>query len=277
VRLHLVVAVSLVLGFVSMSRILGKEWYYLMLWAWGTTALLLLAVGWTVLAVVATWAGPRHRPIANVVALALVGALGVSAVALTVKAVNTDPPEPHLSSTLGAVLPGTLAALERGEGPATGHDGHYMVAFSDAAYFGSQAYGLVSELERAGFDAGMADVFHVPITDHRVIEPDDATALVLLATGTNIDRWRQRSEALELAYVEPRDARERGEFARLRADVIDELRADGLDDLVPLVDGNLFGASIDERVSDRAQRWMTRMLELGEPTAVFIAPPDTTL
>jgi hypothetical protein len=277
VRLHLVVAVSLALGVASMSRILGKEWYYLMLWAWGTAGLLLLAVGWTGLAVVAAWAGSRRRPVANVVTLALGGALAASSVALTVEAVDTDPPEPHLSSTLGAVLPGTLAALERGEGPATGRDGRYMVAFSDAAYFGSQAYGLVSELERAGFDAGMADVFHVPITDHRVIGPDDATAVVLLATGNKIDRWRQRSEALEVAYVEPRGAHERAEFARLRADVIDELRADGLDDLVPLVDGNLFGASIDERVSDRARSWMTRMLELGEPTAVFIAPPDTTL
>jgi hypothetical protein len=277
VRLHLVVAVSLAIGMISMSRILGKEWYYLMLWAWGTTALLLLAVSWTALAVVAAWAGPRRRPVAKVAVLALVGALAVSSVALTVDAVDTDPPEPHLSSTLGAVLPGTLAALERGEGPATGRDGRYMVAFYDALYFGSQAYGLASELERAGFDAGMADVFHVPITDHRVIGPDDATAMVVLVTGNHIDRWRQRSEALEVAYVEPRDAGQRAEFARLRADVIGDLRADGLDDLVPLVDGNLFGASIDERVSDHAQHVMTRMLELGEPTAVFIAPPDTAL
>ena len=78
-----------------------------------------------------------------------------------------------------------------------------------------------------------------------------------------------------MAYVEPRDAAERAEFARLRTIVIDELRATGLDDLVPLVAGNLFGASIDDRVSDHTQRLMTRMLELGDRTAVFIAPPDT--
>jgi hypothetical protein len=275
VRLHLVVAVSLVLGVISMGRILGKEWYYLMLWAWGTAALLLLAVAWTVVAATSAWAGPRRRAVADAATVALVAVLGVSCVALIVDAVDTEPPEPHLSSTLGAVLPETMAALERGEGPATGRDGRYMVAFSDALYFGSQSYGLVSELERAGFDAGMTDVLHVPITDHRVIGPDDATALVVLATGHNIDRWRERPEAVEVAYVEPRDARERAEFTRLRTIVIDDLRADGLDDIVPLVDDNLFGASIDERVSDRAQRLMTRMLELGERTAVFVAPPDT--
>jgi hypothetical protein len=274
-RLHLVVAVSLALGVVSMGRILGKEWYYLMLWAWGTAALLVLAVGWTVVAAVSAWAGLRGRPVANAATAALVAAVGLGSVALTVAAVDTDPPEPHLSSALGAVLPETMAALDRGDGAATGRDGRYMVAFSDALYFGSQSYGLVSELERAGFDAGMTDVLHVPITDHRVIGPDDATALVVLATGANIDRWRAQPAALEVVYVEPRDRTEQAEFARLRTAVIDELRADGLDDLVPLVDGNLFGASIDERVSDHAQRLMTRMLELGDRTAVFIAPPDT--
>ena len=40
------------------------------------------------------------------------------------------------------------------------------------------------------------------------------------------------------------------------------------------MDGNLFGASIDERLPDHAQRLMTRMLELGDRTAVFVAPPD---
>jgi hypothetical protein len=274
-RLHLVVGVSLALGVVSMGRILGKEWYYLMLWAWGTAALLVLAVGWTVLALVSAWAGPRRRSLANLAGVALVAALGVASVALTVDAVDTDPPEPHLSSALGAVLPETIAALDRGEGGATGRAGRYQVVFNDALYFGSQSYGLVSELERAGFDAGMTDLLHVPVTDHRVVRSEDATAMLVLATGANVDRWRAQPAAVELAYVEPRDSAERAEFARLRSAVIDELRVDRLDDLVPLVDDNLFGASIDERVPDHAQRLMTRMLELGDRTAVFIAPPDT--
>ena len=67
------------------------------------------------------------------------------------------------------------------------------------------------------------------------------------------------------------------EFTRLRREVVAELRADGLDDLVPTIDSNLFGASINERVSRAAQRRMARMLELGEPTAMFIAPPGTSL
>jgi hypothetical protein len=278
VRLHVVVGVSLVVGVASMSRILGKEWFYLMLWAWATTALLLLAVGWTVLAALARFdarPGMPRRPRATAVTPGLVGVLAVASVTLTVEAVDVEPPEPHLSSPLGAVLPGTLAALDQGVGPANGRDGRYTVVFDDALYFGSQAYGLVGALERAGFDAGMPEVYHVPITDHRVIAPEDATAVVVLANADNLDRWRAVPEAVEVASVEPTEAAQ-AEFDHLRDAVIADLRADGLDDLVTMVDSNLFAASIDERVSDRAQELMARMLELGQPTAVFIAPPGTS-
>jgi hypothetical protein len=52
-RLHLVVGVSLALAVIAMSRIFGKVWFYLMLWSWGITALLFLAVGWTAVAAMA--------------------------------------------------------------------------------------------------------------------------------------------------------------------------------------------------------------------------------
>jgi hypothetical protein len=275
-RLHLVVAAGLVLGVVSTSRILGKEWYYLMLWAWGVTALLVLSVGWTAAVVL----GRRHWPRRHTGAIAG-GAVAAAAVAAAIvsvaAAIRMDPPESHLSSTLGRLVPPTLAALERGAGAATGADGRYQVAWDDAYYFGSQGYGLVSELERAGLDAGLPETFHVPITDHRVIETGDATATVHLVTGRYVELWRGVPGAVEVAYVEPRNEAERAEFSRLRSALIDDLRGDGLDDLVPLVDSNLFGLSIDERISDRAERWSARMLLLGEPTAVFVTAPGVEL
>ena len=278
-RLHLVVAAGLVLGVVSMSRILGKEWFYLMLWAWAVTALLLLAVGWTVVAALrarqASTAAPHRLATATGAATAaLVVGVMVSSGLATAEAVDVDPLDAHVSSSLGALVPDTVAALERGEGAATGTDGRYMVTWNDALYFGSQGYGLVSELERAGFTAGLDEVWHVPITDHRVITPDEATAMLVLANARNIERWRQVPEAVEVAFVEPRNVTERTEYANLRDAVIDDLQADGLDDIVPMVDENLFGASIDERVPLDTQRLMARMLVLGQPAAIFITPPD---
>ena len=70
--------------------------------------------------------------------------------------------------------------------------------------------------------------------------------------------------------------RRAGRVLRLRSDVIDDC-GDGLGDLVPMVDDNLFGLSIDERISDQAGRWTARMLRLGEPTAVFVTQPGVGL
>ena len=278
IGLHAVVAAALVLGALSMSRIFGKVWFYLMQWAWGVAALLLLAVGWTAWAALRPHLSPEGaRRLRSVVTAGLLAVTVVSSAVATVEAADVDPPAANLSSTLGALLPPTIEALERGEGAATGRDGRYVVTWSDAFYFGSQGYGLVSELERAGFDASAAPPWHVPITDHRVLEPADATAVVHMATGLFVDQWRAVPGAVEVAYVEPRSPAELAEFNRLRGEVIAELRSEGLDDIVPVVDGNLFGASIDERVSREAQRRMARMLELGEPTAIFIAPPGATL
>ena len=276
-RLHVVVAAGLGFGVLSMARILGKEWYYLMLWAWAVTALILLSIAWTAAVLVRRLAPATDRRAAAFGGAAMVAVTTAAVVVSVTAAVGVDPPESHLSSTLGRVASGTVAALERGEGAATGHEGRYQVAWDDAYYFGSQGYGLVSELERAGFDAGLSETFHVPITDHRVIETHEATATVHLVTGRYIEPWRAVPDAVEVAYVEPRDAAERAEFADLRSDVIEELRAGGLDDLVAMVDDNLFGLSIDERISGRAERWTARMLELGEPTAVFLTPPGVDL
>lgn len=273
-RLHLVVAVGLAASVVSTSRIFGKEWYYLMLWAWGVAALLVLAVGWTAVAFVRDRAGPgRRRLVTNVATAALAGLVAVGSITLAVGAADTDPPDTRLSETLGAVLPDTVRALEGGEGAATGRDGRYMVFFSDAMYFGSFSYGLLNELERAGFDAGLPELLHVAATDQRVINADEATAAVMIANGEKVDQLRQIPEAVEVAYVDPRDAGERAEYDRVRAALIRELQRDGLDDLVPLVDGNLFAVAIDPRASESALRSTSRLLELGSPTAVIVAPP----
>ena len=61
----------------------------------------------------------------------------------------------------------------------------------------------------------------------------------------------------------------------MRAAFIERLEAEGLGDLVPLVDTNLFGMSIDVRLSAADQRDLGRLIELGQPMAVFVAPPPT--
>ena len=115
----------------------------------------------------------------------------------------------------------------------------------------------------------------MPVTPHRITDPASATGEVVLATGVNVAAWRDRDGAVEIAYFEPRNAEELAEYERLRGEVIAELEAEGLDDVVELVDTNLFGASLDPRVPVATEQKMARMLVLGQETAVFLAPPGT--
>jgi hypothetical protein len=110
-----------------------------------------------------------------------------------------------------------------------------------------------------------------------VVNAADATAAVVIANGKNIERMRSAPGAVEVAYVDPRDADERAEYARVRASLVRELRADDLDDLVPLVDNNLFAVAIDPRASEEVLRGTSRLLELGAPTAVFVAPASVAV
>lgn len=275
VRLDLVIGAAMLLGAYSTSRVFGKLWYYLTLWAWVLGVLALVAAAWTLVRFLEDRSTPatsdRLRRASTVApAVVLVGAVAV----LTAQAPSVDPPAASLSEGLGLVLDPTEQALRDGVGPATGPDGVYVVSWTDALYIGSQGYGLVSELERRGLDVNGMPWAKVPLTEHRAVDASEATAVVHFTSGDFIERWRARDGAVEVAHVDPRTPDERDEYARLRAQVIENLEAAGRGDLVPLVDGNLFGASLDPALDETTEDRMARMLELGLPISVFLAPPE---
>jgi hypothetical protein len=273
--LHVVVGVALVLGTVSMARIFGRPWYYLTLWAWGVTSLLVGAVLWTAL----SWWRAR-APASGTRAAALVGpvAAGVAGVVTLASAVafaDAEHPEERLSDAVATLSGPTYAALVDGVGAATGRDGVYQVRWSDAADIGSPGFGLLNELERRGLDVAADDFFDVPVTEHRVRPRERADAQVHLATGGYIDAWRAVPEALEVASFESRSPAEQAEYAEIRDRLLTRLGDEGLGDLAPLIDTNLFGMSLDPRLSADDQADLGRMIDLGQPMVVFIAPATT--
>jgi len=278
VALDAVIAASFVLGWISASRIFGKIWFYLTLWGSVIGPLMVVAVVWTLWSIV----GPRLRaPTVRSTRGVAYGALGsivaLTTVTMTVDAARLDPPDHRLSESLRAVVAPTVSALRRGEGPATGPDGDYVVMWNDAYYFGSQGYGLVNELELQGIDARSPDTWRVPLTRYRVREVADATAVVQFATGSFIPVWQAVDGAVEVANIDIRTPEEVAEFDRLRGALIGDLERLGLADLIEAVDTNLFGVQLDERTPDPQQRKVNRMLELGEPTAVFLLDPQLAL
>lgn len=276
VALHAVVAVGLVLMVVAISRIFGVVWYYLILWGWGIGLLAALAAVWTLASVVAGRgrsasgpAGARWVPLA----LAAVGLVTVGRFALVAE--DSRHADATVAAQLALVVDDTAEALDAADGAATGRDGRYLVTWNDAFHIGSQGFGLLSELERRGFDVGVEDGRRVPATAHRVLDPAVATARVHLATGAHVDRWRAVPGAVEVATADPRSRSGRAEQEHLRDEVIATLQRLGLDELVPGVDDNLFGVAIDERVPTATREQMGRMLEIGAPLSIFIVPPDT--
>lgn len=269
--LHVVVGTALALGTASAARIFGRPWYYLTLWAWGTT---MLALGATLWSAVVLW---RHvRPSLDVRRVVGTVGLGVAGAVTLVTAVSfgvdAEHAEQRLSDAVGALAAPTYEAIAAGVGDAVGVDGRYQVRWSDAADIGSPGFGLLLELERRGLTVTGDEFFRVQLTPHRAAPAAQADAQVHLATGAYVERWRAIPGVVEVAAYDPRTDADRAEFATVRERLIERLRAEGLDELVPLVDENLFGISVDVRLSTADHADLGRLIEIGQPMAVFIAP-----
>ena len=222
----------------------------------------------------------RHRrpardaatPVAVIAAAAALVTSLATAIAFAADAKN---PEERLSTAVGSLAAPTYDAVVDGVGAATGEDGRYIVRWSDAADIGSPGFGLLDELERRGLDVAADEYFRVPATEHRTRPRSDADAQIHLATGGYVDIWRAVPDAVEVASYDPRTDEQRAEYEAVRAGFIERLEDEGLADLVPLVDTNLFGMSIDTRLSAADQRDLGRLIEFGQPMVVFIAPPPS--
>jgi hypothetical protein len=267
-----------------MVRIFGKIWYYLTLWAWGTLLMVLLSIGWT------AWWLIRERLVSDPETATsrtrrseltlLVGASVVIAACTAMSigaAIVHEVPEHQLSDGLRAVLPATEQALDDGVGAAVGRDGRYLVFWQDAVFIGAQGYGLVNELERDGFEVGVHNTWRVPVTPQRVLADGTFDAEVHIVSGKFIEEWRNKPGFVEVVERDVRSDAERQRFAELREHVRTRLSELGRSDLLDTLDGNLFGASLDPELPGDVVDDMSEMLLLGEPVAVFIAPPGSSL
>ena len=283
--LDVTLAVATALALVSMSKIYGPVYYYLTLWAWGTCALMTLALCWTVWELVArrqaavpagddategaTTARGRTGLIGDGV---LVGASLVFFVLLCLDARSVHIPTPELNAALASVVSPTVAALGRPV-PGAKPSGRYLVTWTDPVALGSQGWGLLDELDRRGFAVGVLPSYKGGVPNRELVAPGAAKAVVHLAVGQpDIDLWRAKPGVREVAYVDERTPAQRAEYARLRSEVIADLKAANLSSLVPAVDFSIVFVGINEKVPQVDRAKLQRMLDLGLPVAVFVGP-----
>ena len=238
IRLHAVVGGAALVGLVAMSRIIGPPWNYLMLWAWGTTALLVVATAWTLLSLTKH---PRDRsqpgalPVPSLPRpLPTTAALGASGLLLTtlfaVDAASTEMPNHQLSDHVRHVTPPIVAALD--DDPAgCGNDCRYVVTSNDPITFGYEETGLIVALERQGLDAYATPNKSFVVRPHRVIDPDDADARIHLAVGEiAISEANREPGARHLTRLGLTD-RQQADYRALRRDITNRLETEGLHDL----------------------------------------------
>ncbi|CAN5835372.1 hypothetical protein BH24ACT3_BH24ACT3_15780 [soil metagenome] len=275
-RLHGVVGAALVLGLVSASRIYGYVWFYLLHWAWGLAGLVLLAIGWTAAAA----ADRRHAalsphrpsperssrmPDARWATAGLATVAVAFAVLFTVDAAHSEVPTPRLSAALADVSPAVVDSLNA--------DRPYLVTWNDPVHLSSQGYGLLLELERQGLDVGALEPFRASVGDHRVMAPSEADGNVHLSVGPDIEARRALPGFEQVASSDPRTAGERREYEQLQDGAQRDLRAAELDDTATLVETNLFLAALQPGLPADVEQRIIRMIDLGEPIAVFVGPP----
>jgi hypothetical protein len=167
-----------------------------------------------------------------------------------------------------------VRALDEGKVPGGGRGGHYLVSWTDPISIGTVGYGLLDELERQHFRVGAQRVHRGGVPPRQLLDPQNATAVVHLSVGADIDLWRTRPGVVQVSYYDPRSKAQQAEYKGLRARVVDDLRAIGRDDLVPNVDGNVFTSSLDPRVPEPDRALLSRMVGLALPAAVFVGPPS---
>lgn len=257
--LHATAAVGVILAVISAASIVGFPWGYLLLWVWALPPLIVTAL------VSSLNARRLPRP---ALAAGLVAVVGLVATA-TSDAADASASNPVLSRSVSRAAPIVAEALDAEE--------RYLVTWTDAINLGGFGYGMVVELERRGLDVGVEEHLDTQFGAHRVVSPDEADARLVVATGLAVDGWSRVDGAQEIVSFDARTPGERRESRRLRLALISELRAAGLDDLVPVLDENLYGVAFDRRLSSRAQVLVDQLGALGAPMAVYLVPVDAEL
>jgi hypothetical protein len=268
---------ALILGLVSISRILGVLLDYLLLWAWATTAILLVSIVWTAGLAVRARLEKGNRDALRRLAVTGAGALVVTLVVITgfrtKDAVTTQSPTAGQSRVFDELMEPTIETLAAGDIAGTGPDGRYIVAGVDPLIPPANAGGMLVELDRQGFDVAIDRTYPAGFPRHRTMDRSEATALVVAVGGRPaIDEWRADPDVIEVAYAAPRPTDEAA-VRSLRAMVRQEIERAGVANLLPLVDTNLLALLVERDTPEAARaELMEQLREIALPTAIFVAP-----
>lgn len=249
---------TLGLAVLSVSRIFGTAWGYLLLFVWtvGLTA---------VMATVALVGGRLSRAREAIGPVLVLVAAGVSARAV-VAAADAEASNAVVSRTVLALVEDVEDELDR--------DQRYLVTWSDAIHVGGHGYGVVLELDRRGFGVVVDEGFAVPFGRHRTPASGPVDARLVVASGVAVDAWASTPGTEVLVAIDVRTPAELSEAADVEEELVARLRRAGRSDLVPVIEENLLALVFDPGLPEEARALVHRLDELGARAAVLVAPVD---
>lgn len=265
VKLHAVAGVAALAGLMATVRIHGPVWPYLVLWGWGTAAVMVLATVWTFWRALPGEWEPR-------VAAAVGGVGAVMVVSFTVDASEAEMPEAFLSRRLDLVVTATQDYLE--DDPAgCGDRCLYQVTWADAVHVGAEGAGLLVELERRGLNVGTSPAMAEAVRPHRVFEEAEADAVLHVAVGeAAIDQATTVPGAVEVVSFGVESLYTPAERAKrddLVADLVPALEAEGYGELVELAYGTDERLPVEDDMSHELKELVLAANAIYRPSAVF--------
>jgi hypothetical protein len=185
---HWTVAVALGTGWLSIGRIPGSLFWYLMLWGWVNALMVLVAVVWTAVTlarpVVARHSARAGRAfVTALVALAVaVGLAAIGALTADVTTTTLGRPDP----VLDRAVPTVVRALDQ-----AGRHRPVIVVWTELEV-GGPGREMVNELARRGFDVGALAPFAAEMTRYHTATPHADSVVVVMAARGERARWAAR-------------------------------------------------------------------------------------
>jgi hypothetical protein len=230
VRLQAFVAATTVVGIVSVSRISGSRYDYLVRWLWPLAGLWWASIGFAVISVArAAWGRRRGRQVlGRIVAAAtvvLVATVGFSTVTETTDAVPVGDWTPALS----VVSEPTEDALA-GKGP--------VLLASAGPLAGWAADGLAARLSADGTEVIVPreGINLNKFGERRLAGNELPSTTVLVATGSAIDDAIAEGDAVEIVSFDPLTPEERADANELERRIRSAARFQGETDVIRRLD-----------------------------------------
>jgi hypothetical protein len=248
-ELYGVVGTVTLIGLISVTRIFGEFYDYLLRWIWPINAISVAAAlfawaraltrsegrdpvpNYSLLSSGAADLGrrpqrdttdepdtielrhePRYHATAAVLLIATIGTLGLA----SIQAVGATPKNESDSRLVGALSAQLAPKLT----PKLASDSRYLLRWHDPAALGGGAYGLVLELERQGFKVGVDAWGRAAAQPYRVMPEETANSVLWFVSGDiSIDKFAARPGAVLLAEFDPRSPADQQRSTEVRAQI----------------------------------------------------------